>query len=226
MNVEKITCHQWEHPCNILVSGPTKCGKTQWILKLCRARGWIFTEAIKKILFIFTMWQPLYDEMDKEFGDCIKWSKGLPEDPFTHFKSREPGLIIIDDMMSEIEGNSRNVSRWFTRGSHHENVSMAVLVQNLFPKNMRTISLNAHVCALFNNPRDQSQTTRFLVQSYEGHVQAVKKCIEQHVYKLPHSPAIFNFFQSTPREYSIMCDIFPEDLKRSNQPFPQVLLYK
>lgn len=161
--------------------------------------------------------------MKKEFGDDIIWVRGLPDDPYKYFKHKEPGLIIIDDLMSEIEGQSRQVSQWFTKGSHHMNISIALLVQNIFPKNMRTISLNAHILVLFNNPRDQTQLVKLLSQAFPGNPVWVKKAL-QYIFSVPYRPAVFNFFPSTPKHLSITCDVFPEDLQRSQAPFPQVIL--
>jgi len=47
----------------------------------------------------------------------------------------------------------------FTKISHHRNVSVVYLTQNLFNKNKyaRTISLYAHYLVLFKNPRDATQ---------------------------------------------------------------------
>jgi len=46
----------------------------------------------------------------------------------------------------------------FTKISHHRNVSVVYLTQNVFDKNKyaRTISLNAHYLVLIKNPRDAS----------------------------------------------------------------------
>jgi hypothetical protein len=46
----------------------------------------------------------------------------------------------------------------FTKKSHHRNISVMYIEQNLFHKgkNHRTISLNAHYMVLFKNPRDEA----------------------------------------------------------------------
>ena len=56
----------------------------------------------------------------------------------------------------------------FTKGSHHRNVSVVFLAQNLFPKNKfaRTMSLNAHYIVLFKNPKDTSQFANLARQMY------------------------------------------------------------
>jgi len=56
----------------------------------------------------------------------------------------------------------------FTKISHHRNISILHLTQNLFDKNKyaRTISLNAHYIVLFKNPRDASQFAMLARQMY------------------------------------------------------------
>jgi len=64
------------------------------------------------------------------------------------FDGSEPVLLIVDDLMNETDDSVANL---FTKGSHHRNIIVAFLVQNLFHKNkhIRTISLNAHYMVLF-----------------------------------------------------------------------------
>ena len=59
-------------------------------------------------------------------------------------------LLIIDDLMHE---TNDVVSKLFTRVSHHKNVSVVYLTQNLFNNNNRnrTISLNAHYSTMQTN---------------------------------------------------------------------------
>jgi hypothetical protein len=54
-----------------------------------------------------------------------------------------PHLIILDDLMDETD---QRVTSLFTKKSHHRNISVMYIVQNLFHrgKHHRTISLNAH----------------------------------------------------------------------------------
>ena len=83
------------------------------------------------------------------YGECqqfreysgVVFRQGLPD--VNGFDGSEPVLLIIDDLMNEVDQCVANI---FTRGSHHRNVSVILLVQNLFHKNkhVRTISLNSH----------------------------------------------------------------------------------
>ena len=69
---------------------------------------------------------------------------------------RDKHLIILDDLMDETD---QRVASLFTKKSHHRNISVMYIVQNLFHrgKHHRTVSLNAHYMVLFKNPKDVSQ---------------------------------------------------------------------
>ena len=71
--------------------------------------------------------------------------------------------------MSEAS-NDKRICDLFTKGSHHRNLSVICLVQNLYyqGKESRTMSLNSQYLVLFNNPRDQQQITVLARQMYPG----------------------------------------------------------
>ena len=48
------------------------------------------------------------------------------------FDGREPTLLLVDDLMNETDDYVANL---FTKGSHHRNISVVFLVQNLFHNN-------------------------------------------------------------------------------------------
>ena len=55
--------------------------------------------------------------------------------------------------------NDPFIANLFSRESHHRNLSVILLLQNLYHqgKFSRDINLNAHYLILFRNPRDQMQ---------------------------------------------------------------------
>jgi len=101
-----------------------------------------------------------YQQLFREYSDVV-FRQGLPD--VTDFDGSEPALLIIDDLMNEVDESVANI---FTRGFHHRNVSVILLVQNLFHKNkhVRTISLNSHYLVLYKNPRDASQIANLFRQ--------------------------------------------------------------
>ena len=63
--------------------------------------------------------------------------------------------------MSEAS-NTKSLANLFTNGSHHCNVTILYLVQNMFDqgRRSRTVSLNSHYTVVFHNLKDQSQFWR------------------------------------------------------------------
>jgi hypothetical protein len=74
---------------------------------------------------------------------------------------REKHLIILDDLMDETD---QRVASLFTKKSHHRNISVMYIVQNLL--HHRTINLNAHYMVLFQNLTDVSQIMTLAHQMY------------------------------------------------------------
>ena len=91
----------------------------------------------------------------------IEFVKGIPEslenDSFLDVNIRN--LIVLHDQMIKAEKDNRIVNL-FTKGSHHRNLNVIYIVQNLFHqgKGNRSISLNSHYLVLFKNPLDKLQS--------------------------------------------------------------------
>ena len=89
--------------------------------------------------------------------DNIEHQEGLP-DSSDYFDDPRPKLIVVDDLMSE-SPSGRVIANLFLKGSHHNNLSVIFVTQNIFHqgKFMREISLNAHYMVIYRNPRDRAQ---------------------------------------------------------------------
>ena len=62
--------------------------------------------------------------------------------------------------------DTKSLANLFPKGSHHRNVTILYLVQNMFDqgKSSRTVSLNSHYIVVFRNLRDQSQFSTMAAQ--------------------------------------------------------------
>ena len=143
------------------VAGPTSCGKTTWLKNVLKHQ--LISPNPHQIIWCYREWQPLYREMMQQFPN-ITFIEGidLPE-----VDERYPHLIVLDDLMIDATKN-KDVSNMFTVGSHHRNMSIVCLLQNVFyqGKENRTMSLNSHYLVLFKNPRDQLQVSCLARQMY------------------------------------------------------------
>ena len=87
--------------------------------------------------------QQCYGEYQTLYGtvDGVDVQQGLPD--LDTLDPREKHLSILDDLMDETD---QRVASLLTKKSHHRNINVRYIVQNLFhrEKHHRTISLNAH----------------------------------------------------------------------------------
>ena len=136
-----------QHPFTALVCGPTGCGKTQFTSKVITSN--IISPAPEEILWCYGVYQDIFHSLVN-----VHFNEGLPD--LKNFDGSKRTLLIIDDLMHEADDK---VTQIFTKGSHHRNISIMFLTQNLFhrSKHARTMSLNAHYIILFKSPRDVGQ---------------------------------------------------------------------
>ena len=140
--------------------------------------------------------------------DGVDFHQGLPDsDP------REKHLIILDDLMDETD---QRVASLFTKKSHHRNISVMYIVQNLFHrgKQHRTISLNAHYMVVFKNPRDVSQIMALAHQMYP---QRTKYFLEAYTAATarPHGYLVIDMKQETPDILRLRSHIFPGEEQKA-----------
>ena len=80
----------------------------------------------------------------------IEFVKGIPtaleQDAYLGVDKRN--LIVFDDQMIDA-GKDQRIVNLFTRGSHHRNLSVIYIVQNVFHQGKGSISLNSHYLVLF-----------------------------------------------------------------------------
>ena len=155
-------------PYTMVVSGQTGSGKTHFVSQLIANQEVMHDKKFDKIIFAFTMIQPIYLEM-KMKNQNVTLVEGFPSEAVESIcktDSCQNTLIILDDMMVEMESDKR-IAAMFTK-MRHKNVSTIFLVQSLSFKSkyMTTVTRNAHYLVIFENPRDASMVTTLGRQVY------------------------------------------------------------
>ena len=142
----------------------------------------------------------------KRFQTKSFFCEGLPDIQNEDNKCR---LVIVNDLMSEAD---ESLTDLFTKGSHHKNISVIHIVQNLFGKNkqQRTLSLNSHYLVIFKNPRDMSQISYLARQMYPGNSKYMEEAYKDAT-TAPHGYLLLDLKQSTPDNLRLRTNIFPCD---------------
>ena len=186
-----------KHPFTCIVSGPSGCGKSSLVKDL------ITTNAIEptptRIVWLYAEDQPLY----RSGLGKVTFHQGLPGDLDTMFNPSTRNLLVIDDLMTEAHSDQR-MTRLFSVGSHHRNLSIIFIIHNLFHygKEMRTLSLNSHYLVLFKNPRDHLQIATLARQMYPGRSQFLIEAFEDST-KNPHGYLLIDLKPDTQDDFRI-----------------------
>ena len=87
----------------------------------------------------------------------------------------ERNLVVLDDQMA-VAGKWEEMSKLFTKGPHHRNITVVYIFENVFDKVKvhRSISLNSHYIVLFKNPGDQGQMPSLAQQVFPSLVKFFK----------------------------------------------------
>lgn len=151
-----------------LVAGSSSSGKTTLMFEILRQSNEMFTQPPVQIIYAYGAWQNKFTEMQQSIPN-IEFFDGLPtrQDLDSWADDRQHRVLVLDDLMSVAEQDKTTLDL-FTKHSHHMNISVFFLVQNLFSggKYFRTISLQAHYFIIFKNRRDENSVYTFSRQLF------------------------------------------------------------
>jgi len=155
-----------------MVVSPSGSGKTVFTTKLLVDNLHLFETPPKHIYYCYGTWQDGF-KLVKEYG--VKFHHGIPDSDLLPIWFPKGGLRVLDDLMEE-GGNDKRVLDLFTKDSHHRNITVIYLSQDMFPpgKFSKSISRNAHYIVGFKNPRDQLGMRNLLLQAFPSRWQDVQ----------------------------------------------------
>ena len=118
-------------------------------------------------------------------------------------------------------GKDNRIVNLFTKGSHHRNLSVIYIVQNLFHqgKGNRSISLNSHYLVLFKNPRDKLQILTLAKQMYPSETAWFIKEYEEAV-RRPYGYLFVDLRPTTADKCRLRTNVLPGE-ERFDQGFEE-----
>ena len=148
----------FQHPFNLIVSGASGSGKTEWVLKFLKHSDALIEPPPRKILYCFG---EANQTVIKLRNDGIETHHGIPNEDLV----KQYDMVILDDLALHINNNDF-LDRLFTVGSHHWGVSVVFITQSLFSKDVRIARQNAHYVLLCKNPQQLLQTRTLASQLF------------------------------------------------------------
>lgn len=197
------------HPFTAIVSGPTGCGKTELVSALLHASPTMFEPRPVRLVWLYGKWQKKFEDLKKTLPiPKVEFRQGLENLP-TNFDRGVTNVLVVDDLMDDA-GKDGRMADLFTKGSHHDNLSIFFLTQNLFPrgKECRTLSVNSHYMFIFKNPRDTLQLKTLASQMYPEARKEVEEAYRDATNR-PHGYLFMDLKQVTPDCVRMQTNILP-----------------
>ena len=162
-----------------------------------------FESPIKRILYCYGEYQPVFDK----YGSFVRFHKGIPTSSDKIFDGKQPSLLILDDLMDSV---NQFVADIFTKISHHRNLSVVYVCQNLFDKSKyhRTISLNSHYIVLLRNPRDTQPVANLARQIFASDWRVATDAYREAT-REQYRYLLFDLHPSTEDRLRLRTNIFP-----------------
>lgn len=194
-----------QSPFTAIISGATGTGKSEWIMKLIRNANKMINEPPKHIMYC-------YSEINAQILRLkslnIEIYHGVPTKDEIMEKPKNL-LLILDDLVSEIDGNY--LETLYTKGSHHWDVSVITVTQNLYvPAHIKMARVNCHYLIVMKNPQGLLQIRTLASQLFAGgkskyFLEAYKDAVEQQ----PYGYLFINMKPNTDEKYRLCTNIFP-----------------
>lgn len=205
---------RWIHPFAAIISGPSGCGKSTFVKRFLAQLDRMCTVRFARVLLYYGEWQEAYGELSNSVNVNVEFHEGLPQSSDFSLDPENAKLVIVDDLMREAGASGgSSIVDLFTKGSHHRNLSVMFLTQNLFHQGpgQRSVSLNAHYILAFKSPRDRSQIYHLARQVYPEDPRVVQEAYFDSTTNTPYGYLLLDLKQTTPENCRLRSCIFPDD---------------
>ena len=152
---------QFHSPFCMIISGPSSSGKTTFLLRfLNEYKNLIHPEPPKSILYCYSEYHEHIKTMQ---AGGILVHQGVPNDNMLENLSK-PALLILDDLM--LNASEEYLTSLFTKKSHHKNISVIFMTQDLFQKKCKVARNNAQYIVLMRAPNAALQIRNLGIQLF------------------------------------------------------------
>jgi len=193
-------------PSTILVVGSSFSGKSTWLRDCIINSKKIFQQEVGEITYCYSLWQKPFEELKQyvTFHQGVK--QNLELKPFHQ-------LYIFDDLFPGNDPSQLEFFRLlFCQLAHHLNITAIVISHNLYYKELRSCSLNAHYFVLFRALRDVLQIKTFAQQLCGDKWKFLMRAYDLATHNKPFSYIICSVRQETHGDLRYFSDIFNDKI--------------
>ena len=151
-------------PFGMVVSGPSSSGKTTWLLRFLKHLDDMVSPAPLSVLYAYGQ---CHENVPKLEAFGIHTFPGLPDDA-TLRKYKKPMLLVLDDLLSTAD--EKYLSDLYTKKSHHLQIGVVFLTQNLFDKHFKVARNNSQYIVLMKAPNSALGIRTLGTQIFPGKV--------------------------------------------------------
>ena len=204
------------------ICGPTQCGKTHKIVEVIDNIDTLIHPTPDKLIYLYTVEQPSYDTIKEIVRRKADWSASkscefleCTNRIYTTPKLGKATLLILDDLMvlsMQSTENADNLNNLASRDSHHLNISVMFVCQNLNYGNGKL--RNARINSLYHIPIVNNHTDirdMELIARNRGIRLPILRMILADVGQKQHGYLLFDGCATTPANTRIRTGILPDD---------------
>jgi hypothetical protein len=219
--LKPCTCcvHKFQSPKNCLILGNTSCGKTALVKQLILNRTHCFETVPVEVIYIYTVYQEAYEELQQALGKAITFRTDIPDkSQLMSLYNEKPchRLLVFDDKMTSLRENKqgRNILDILSVLSHHCNYTCMVLSQNYFHSSLqKAIGLQSQYLVLFANPRSQQQVRTLGTQMFAGQLDYFMDAFEKAT-SVKHGYLLVDLCQGTDQKPRLKSCILPNEMPK------------
>jgi len=212
--MESRRAFHFVHPSSIILAGPSGAGKTTFLENAFKNQ--LFLPRPTRIVWVYSE-SPGHsvDELrklaDGGYLPRIEYRKNDDdyEQMLKKFDPNEVNMLILDDQLSNAKSNMEQFTDIFTKGSHHLNITVVTMLQNVFEKGFRTAKLNSHYVVLFKNPHSQRQSEYIGREMGTQTAKALREAFEDATQQA-HSYLVIDYRQETCEELRWLTNVFSD----------------
>ena len=151
---------QFTSPFGMIISGPSGSGKTTFLLRFLSEHKNLVFPKFNSILYCYSEY---HDQIKAMQAGGVMIHQGLPDDTLLD-SLRKPAIVILDDLM--LNASEEYLTSLFTKKSHHRNLSVIFLTQDLFQKRVKVARNNAQYIILMRAPNAALQIRNLGIQLF------------------------------------------------------------